>query len=68
MKSIKKPHLDHTQALMSYVSGSLGTLKVFLVWVRKYSLTHTLIITQKEATSQGVKNELVLKTMYQSKL
>lgn len=25
MKSIKKPHLDHTQALASYVSGSLGT-------------------------------------------
>ncbi len=35
MKSIKKPHFDHTQALASYVSGSLGTLKVFLVWVRK---------------------------------
>ncbi len=24
---IKKPHIDHTQALSSYVSGSLGTLK-----------------------------------------
>ncbi|GAA7126359.1 hypothetical protein ID0436_09930 [Helicobacter pylori] len=35
MKRIKKPHLDHTQALASYVSGSIGTLKVFLVWVRK---------------------------------
>ncbi len=35
MKSIKKPHLDHTQALASYVSGFIGTLKVFLVWVRK---------------------------------
>ncbi len=23
----RKPHLDHTQALSSYVSGSLGTLK-----------------------------------------
>ncbi|WQS68198.1 hypothetical protein KVC42_04515 [Helicobacter pylori] len=68
MKSIKKPHLDHTQALSSYVSGYIGTLKVFLVWVRKYSLTHTLIITQKETTSQGVKNELVLKMMHQSKL
>ncbi len=43
MKSIKKPHLDHTQALSSCVSGSLGTLKVFLVWV-----THTLtMLTQK---------------------
>ncbi|UOS06626.1 DUF3519 domain-containing protein [Helicobacter pylori] len=30
-KMIKKPHLDHTQALSSYVSGPLGTLKVFLV-------------------------------------
>ncbi|GAA7236669.1 hypothetical protein BD0078_13080 [Helicobacter pylori] len=68
MKSIKKPHLDHTQALSSCVSGSLGTLKVFLVWVRKYSPTHTLIITQKETTSQGVKNELTLKMMHQSKL
>ncbi|WP_000835859.1 hypothetical protein [Helicobacter pylori] len=68
MKSIKKPHLDHTQALASYVSGSLGTLKVFLVWVRKYSLTYTLIITQKETTSQGVKNELILKMMHQPKL
>ncbi len=48
MKSIKKPHLDHTQALSSYVSGSIGTLKVFLVWVRKYSLTHALtILAQK---------------------
>ncbi|WP_414600457.1 hypothetical protein [Helicobacter pylori] len=26
-KMIKEPHLDHTQALSSYVSGSLGTLK-----------------------------------------
>ncbi len=33
-KMIKKPHLDHTQAISSYVSGSLGTLKVFLVWAR----------------------------------
>ncbi|EJB74822.1 hypothetical protein HPHPA16_1082 [Helicobacter pylori Hp A-16] len=40
MKRIKKPHLDHTQALSSYVSGSIGTLKAFLVWVRKYSLAH----------------------------
>ncbi|MCQ2894149.1 hypothetical protein JT179_05620 [Helicobacter pylori] len=65
MKSIKKPHLDHTQALASYVSGSLGTLKVFLVWVRKYSLTHTLIITQKETTSQGVKNDASIKALIQ---
>ncbi|GAA9727571.1 hypothetical protein VN0044_13400 [Helicobacter pylori] len=48
MKSIKKPHLDHTQALAFYVSGSLSTLKVFLVWVRKYSPTHALtILAQK---------------------
>ncbi len=30
-KMIKEPHLDHTQALLSYVSGFLGTLKAFLV-------------------------------------
>ncbi|GAA8734707.1 hypothetical protein HpDR96b_12380 [Helicobacter pylori] len=35
MKRVKKSHLDHTQALSSYVSGSLGTLKAFLVRVRK---------------------------------
>ncbi len=51
---IRKPHLDHTQALSSYVSGSLGTLKVFLVWARKYSLTHDLILQQNDLTSQGV--------------
>ncbi|GAA8259781.1 hypothetical protein DR8_01820 [Helicobacter pylori] len=67
MKRVKKPYLDYTQALASYVSGSIGTLKVFLVWVRKYFLTHLLILQQKDLTSQGVKNELILKTMYQSK-
>ncbi len=51
---IRKPHLDHTQALSSYVSGSLGTLKVFLVWARKHSLTHDLILQQNDLTSQGV--------------
>ncbi|GAA7433522.1 hypothetical protein Hpkin79_11090 [Helicobacter pylori] len=35
MKRVKKPHLDHTQALSSYVPGSIGTLKAFLVRVRK---------------------------------
>ncbi len=50
---IKKPHLDHTQALSSYVSGSFGTLKVFLVWVRNISLTHSLILQQKDLTGQG---------------
>nr|WP_238758983.1 hypothetical protein [Helicobacter pylori] len=44
MKRIKKPYLDYTQALSSYVSGSIGTLKAFLAWVRKYFLTHALII------------------------
>ncbi len=54
-KMIKKPHLDHTQALSSYVSGFLGTLKVFLVWVRNISLTHSLMLQQKDLTSQGGK-------------
>ncbi|WRE33877.1 hypothetical protein KVD69_03270 [Helicobacter pylori] len=65
MKSIKKPHLDNTQALASYVSGSLGTLKVFLVWVRKYSLTHALtMLAQKTLNNRN--SELVLKTMFKS--
>ncbi len=53
-RMIRKPHLDHTQALSSYVSGSLGTLKVFLVWARKHPLTHDLILQQNDLTSQGV--------------
>ncbi|GAA7869228.1 hypothetical protein HpBT032_14250 [Helicobacter pylori] len=46
-KMIKKPHLDHTQALSSYVSGSLGTLKAFLVWVRKIFSNPLIDITTK---------------------
>ncbi len=49
MKSIKKPHLDHTQALASYVSGSIGTLKVFLVWVRKLFSNPLIDITTKRS-------------------
>ncbi|MDU9774052.1 hypothetical protein RGC64_02850 [Helicobacter pylori] len=68
MKSIKKPHLDHTQALASYVSGSLGTLKVFLVWVRKlFSNPYFNNHTKRNNKSRG-KNELVSKMMHQSKL
>ncbi|WP_097719571.1 hypothetical protein [Helicobacter pylori] len=58
MKRSKKPHLDYTQALSSYVSGSIGTLKVFLVWVRKLfsnPLIDVMILQQKDLTSQGVK-------------
>ncbi|MGL2396266.1 hypothetical protein ACOWLT_07200 [Helicobacter pylori] len=65
MKSIKKPHLDHTQALVSYVSGSIGTLKVFLVWVRKlFSNPRFDNISTK--TLNNRKSELVLKTMFKS--
>ncbi|MGL2590374.1 hypothetical protein ACQJ5X_05880 [Helicobacter pylori] len=54
----RKPHLDYTQALSSYVSGSIGTLKAFLVWVRKLfsnPLIDVMILQQKDLTSQGVK-------------
>ncbi|WP_131130398.1 hypothetical protein [Helicobacter pylori] len=65
MKSIKKPHLDHTQALASYVSGSIGTLKVFLVWVRKlFSNPRFDNISAK--TLNNRKSELVSKTMFKS--
>ncbi|WP_120965397.1 DUF3519 domain-containing protein [Helicobacter pylori] len=64
MKSIKKPHLDHTQALASYVSGSIGTLKVFLVWVRKLFSNPCLDNSTKILNNR--KSELVLKTMFKS--
>ncbi|UOS17965.1 hypothetical protein MPF99_00440 [Helicobacter pylori] len=54
-KMIKKPHLDHTQALSSYVSGSLGTLKAFLVWVRKIFSNPLIDVTTKTSISQGVR-------------
>ncbi|PUD73667.1 hypothetical protein [Helicobacter pylori] len=67
MKSIKKPHLDHTQALASYVSGFLGTLKVFLVWVRKLFSNPCLDnISTKILNINNRKSELVLKTMFKS--
>ncbi|MGL2434119.1 hypothetical protein ACOWMK_06595 [Helicobacter pylori] len=66
MKRIKKPHLDHTQALASYVSGSLGTLKVFLVWVRK-SFSNPCLDNISTKTLNNRNSGLVLKTMYKLK-
>ncbi|KAA6513827.1 hypothetical protein EPC67_04250 [Helicobacter pylori] len=66
MKRIKKPHLDHTQALSSYVSGSLGTLKVFLVWVRK-SFSNPCLDNISAKTLNNRNSGLVLKTMYKLK-
>ncbi|EMG92092.1 DUF3519 domain-containing protein [Helicobacter pylori] len=61
----RKSHLDHTQALASYVSGSLGTLKAFLVWVRKlFSNPRLDNISAKMLNNRN--SELVLKTMYKS--
>ncbi len=54
-KMIKKPHLDHTQALSSYVSGSLGTLKVFLVWVRNILYPLIDITTKRSNKSRNKK-------------
>ncbi|RKV26095.1 hypothetical protein DD741_05255 [Helicobacter pylori] len=67
MKSIKKPHLDHTQALASYVSGSIGTLKAFLVWVRKLFSNPLIDVTTKRSNKSRSENGLVLKTMYKLK-
>ncbi|MGN8497290.1 hypothetical protein ACR9L6_04005 [Helicobacter pylori] len=64
MKSIKKPHLDHTQALASYVSGSIGTLKVFLVVRKLFSNPRLDNISTK--TLNNRKSELVLRTMFKS--
>ncbi len=66
MKSIKKPHLDYTQALSSYMSGSIGTLKAFLVWVRKLFSNPCLDnISTKMLNNRN--SELVLKTIYKLK-
>ncbi|PUU85339.1 hypothetical protein [Helicobacter pylori] len=66
MKRIKKPHLDHTQALSSYVSGSLGTLKAFLVWVRKL-FSNPCLDNISAKTLNNRNSGLVLKTMYKLK-
>lgn len=60
MKSIKKPHLDHTQALASYVSESIGTLKVFLVWVGKL-FSNPCLDNISTKTLNNRKSELALK-------
>ncbi|WP_232263996.1 hypothetical protein [Helicobacter pylori] len=60
-KMIKKPHLDHTQALSSYVSGSLGTLKVFLVWVRKIFSNPLVDVTTKRSNKSRSKKCSYLK-------
>ncbi|GAA7088790.1 hypothetical protein HpBGD13_14790 [Helicobacter pylori] len=52
-KMIKKPHLDHTQALSSYVSGSLGTLKKCFYGLEIFSNPLIEILQQKDLTSQG---------------
>ncbi len=65
MKSIKKSHLDHTQVLTSCVSGSLGTLKVFLVWVRKL-FSNPRLDNISTKTLNNRESELALKTMFKS--
>ncbi|EMH33933.1 hypothetical protein [Helicobacter pylori] len=62
----RKPHLDHTQALSSYVSGSIGTLKAFLVWVRK-SFSNPCLGNITTKTLNNRNSGLVLKTMYKLK-
>ncbi len=60
----KKPHLDHTQALSSHVSGSFGTPEVFLAWDKNSVPKPCHNNHTKESTSQGV--GLLLKTMYKN--
>ncbi|MGL2826670.1 hypothetical protein ACQJ9Z_01095 [Helicobacter pylori] len=62
----RKPHLDHTQALASYVSRSLGTLKVFLVWVRKL-FSNPCLDNISAKTLNNRNSGLALKTIYKLK-
>ncbi|QEF32915.1 hypothetical protein D2C80_07255 [Helicobacter pylori] len=64
MKSIKKPHLDHTQALASYVSGSIGTLKKCFYGLEIFSNPYFDNISAKILNNRN--SELVLKTMFKS--
>ncbi|MGN8380749.1 hypothetical protein ACR9JN_04585 [Helicobacter pylori] len=66
MKRIKKPHLNYAQALSSYVSGSLGTLKAFLVWVRKL-FSNPCLDNISAKTLNNRNSGLALKTIYKLK-
>ncbi len=55
MKSIKKPHLDHTQALVSYVSGSFGTLKKCFYGLEIFSNPLIDFTTKRSSKSRGKK-------------
>ncbi|PUD35459.1 hypothetical protein C2R93_06565 [Helicobacter pylori] len=57
-KMIKKPHLDHTQALSSYVSGSFGTLKKCFYGLETFS-NPLIDVTTKTLISQGVRNAVI---------
>ncbi|MGN8519365.1 hypothetical protein ACR9M1_03985 [Helicobacter pylori] len=57
-KMIKKPHLDHTQALSSYVSGSLGTLKKCFYGLEIFS-NPLIDFKTKTSISQGVKDAVI---------
>ncbi len=52
---IKKPHLDHTQALSSYVSGSLGTLKKCFYGLEIFSNLLIDFTTKRSNKSRGKK-------------
>ncbi len=55
---IKEPHLDHTQALSSYVSGSLGTLKAFLDGLEIFSNPLIDVTTKRFNKSRSKKMQL----------
>ncbi len=52
---IKKPHLDHTQALSSYVSGSFGTLKKCFYGLEIFSNPLIDFTTKRSNKSRKVK-------------
>ncbi|MFP6060527.1 hypothetical protein ACLF9L_07790 [Helicobacter pylori] len=54
-KMIKKPHLDHTQALSSHVSGSLGTLKKCFYGLENISNPLIDFITKRSNKSRRIK-------------
>ncbi|GAA7954650.1 hypothetical protein HpMS83_08570 [Helicobacter pylori] len=54
-KMIKNPHLDHTQALSSYVSGFLGALKKCFYGLEIFSNSLIDITTKRFNKSRSKK-------------
>lgn len=63
-KMIKEPHLDHTQALSSYVSGFLGTLKKCFYGLEIFSNPLIDFTTKRSNKSRSKENEMMRSVVF----